>query len=272
MKLRKMILAGAWYPDSSEDVERTLSSWAGGEAEAAGSAAVVPHAGWYYSGKIAARTLSGVCSGAELIVVIGGHLPAGAGVLGAFEDAFEIPGRAVRNRPDIITELQKEINIEEDLYRDNTVEVVLPMAAYFVPEADFLWLRAPADSSAAGIGDAIWEITEKKNIKTVVVGSTDLTHYGSSYNFQPEGRGNAAVDWVKKVNDAGIISRMLKMDTEAVIEHALKHKSACSAGAAAAAISFGALKGVGEGQLVEYSTSWDVSPSESFVGYAGIRF
>ena len=53
---------------------------------------------------------------------------------------------------------------------------------------------------------------------------------------------------------------------------ALREHSACSAGAAAAAAEYARLQGASKGRLIRYTTSWDVYPADSFVGYAAIVF
>jgi hypothetical protein len=273
MSLRKMTLAGSWYPETEDEVSRAVSTWVGYNRNGGPRiSAIVPHAGWYYSGKIAAETLSGVCRGRELIIVIGGHLPAGRPVLAAYEEELEIPGRRLVNRCDLITEIKKKIKVEEDVFQDNTVEVVLPLASYFAPDAEFLWLRAPSDLSSVKLAEELYRITSGSGINTAVIGSTDLTHYGSNYYFNPAGTGSSALKWVKEENDARIINEMLNMNPAGILNDADENKSACSSGAAAAAVEFARLSGIKKGRLVEYSTSYDVSPAESFVGYAGIRF
>lgn len=62
------------------------------------------------------------------------------------------------------------------------------------------------------------------------------------------------------------------MDSKGVLKSSADNHSACSSGAAAAAMRFAQLSGVSSGELIEYLSSYDVSPSESFVGYAGISF
>ena len=108
--------------------------------------------------------------------------------------------------------------------------------------------------------------------ESFVAGSTDLTHYGPNYGFLPEGLGDRALQWVRTVNDRRIIDSMLALDTAGAIEKALKERSACSAGGAAAAMSFARARGARSGELLRYMTSSDVYPADSFVGYAGIVF
>jgi AmmeMemoRadiSam system protein B len=74
------------------------------------------------------------------------------------------------------------------------------------------------------------------------------------------------------VNDHQLIQRMLALDLEGTIERALHDRSACSAGGALAAMSFARERGVSGGSLLQYMTSYEVSPASSFVGYAGILY
>ena len=103
-----------------------------------------------------------------------------------------------------------------------------------------------------------------------LLGSTDLTHYGPSYDFAPEGSGEAAVRWVREVNDRRFIDAVVALDGEEAVRLALRERSACSAGAAAAAIAFARAGGATAARLLHYRTSLDVMPAASFVGYAAI--
>ena len=105
-----------------------------------------------------------------------------------------------------------------------------------------------------------------------MAGSTDLTHYGPSYGFAPAGTGTRALRWVREVNDHRFIESLLAMEFKTALERALTERSACSAGGALAALSFARENGVTKGELVRYSTSFDVHPGDSFVGYAGILY
>src|SRR5687768_15414596 len=81
--LRPAELAGRWYPGSAEACDRFFESVAPLEGAAAlpdkPVAAIVPHAGWVYSGAIAYRALAAVAkqeAEPELVIVFGGHLNA----------------------------------------------------------------------------------------------------------------------------------------------------------------------------------------------------
>ena len=122
------------------------------------------------------------------------------------------------------------------------------------------------------LGEKLYDVSVKLGRNVAVVGSTDLTHYGPAYGFSPAGSGNAAVEWVREENDKPFLDLLLKMDGEGAMNHANTHGSACSAGAAAAAVSFARTSGVKEGTLIGYRMSCDLHRAESFVGYGGIAF
>jgi AmmeMemoRadiSam system protein B len=173
----------------------------------------------------------------------------------------------------LLIEIEKDIRFYPDTDIDNTVEIQLPFIKYLFPESRILWLRASPSDAAIELGRAIHSAALRLNRKVVVVGSTDLTHYGPSYGFMPHGVGEAAVKWVKEVNDRRLIDAILTLNPKEAIKLALKEYSACSAGGVAAALSFAmSSQDKIEAKLLEYANSSDVYPTSSFVGYAGIIF
>jgi len=273
MKTRKRILPDGWYPSTEKQIERTLSDWpAAEEGQRTGFSCIVPHAGWFFSGKLAFETISRLCPGVDTVVVVGGHLPAGGNVLAAGEEGYETPlGVLVADRQ-LMDEIEKDIPLSPDTQPDNTVEVLLPMVAWLFGESRALWLRAPQSETAAKAGRVIRDAAERIGRHVAVIGSTDLTHYGAGYGFMPKGRGSEALSWVKEENDGGIIRAFLDMDEENVLHYAVQRKAACSAGGALAALSFAQSQGIKKGELIRYLNSADVHPSDSFVGYAGIVY
>jgi len=279
MNLRESFLPVGWYPRDSGEISRFLSGTTqgmGSDKSHPSLAAIAPHAGWRYSGKIAARAAASLGGAIETLVVIGGHLPAGYPPLFAMEDAVSTPLGAMAINAALRTALIKELDGKEDRYPDNTVEVLLPMARFFFPQASLLWLRLPAELSSFDAGKAIAAAAEHLGHAAAVLASTDLTHYGSHYDFSPKGTGPDALRWVKEVNDRRFIDAALSGDPAAVLERAQADSSSCSAGAVLGAMGFAAAKGLGSARLLEYGTSVDGASADdeidSFVGYAAIAW
>lgn len=299
MNLRKSCLPQGWYPQNSSKIGAFLDNFAYLNKKATGSepknpvnsripAAVAPHAGWYYSGDIAARAVSflaGLPIQCETVAVIGGHLPEGMPALFAMEDGVSVPQGSMEIDSDLrdtfIRNIQNISGLKaaEDRYQDNTVEVLLPMIKYFFPHARLLWLRLPADMVSFKAGKTLAKTAVSLNRKLFVLGSTDLTHYGSNYGFCPNGHGHEALDWVINVNDRRFIDAVEAGDPEAVLERADTEHSSCSPGAVLGVMGFAEeIRSAGSninsaGKLLSYKTSADVVMEEgegipgSFVGY-----
>jgi AmmeMemoRadiSam system protein B len=237
-----------------------------------GVAGVVPHAGWEYSGSVALEVMSCLARRIDTIVIIGGHLGPSDGIICSPEEAWETPLGTVPADMELLSALRAAVQVGEDRHADNSVEIHLPMVAALFPGTRVLGLRAAPRASAADLGAGIARGAAELGRAVAVLGSTDLTHYGASYGFAPAGRGPAALDWVRGTNDRRLVDCLVALDLDGTLAHALRDRAACSAGGALAAMAFARARGCTEGRLLRYATSHDVSPAESFVGYAGVLY
>jgi AmmeMemoRadiSam system protein B len=275
MILREPCLPSGWYPREKSKIEAFLAPFSG---ETRALAAIAPHAGWYFSGEPAALAVSSLGKEAETIAVIGGHLPTGMPILLAGEDGVKTPFGVMKIDRELREEFSKHApvfnSVKPDRYQDNTVEILLPMVRYFFPDAELLWLRFPAGPSSFDAGKLLSECAKSLGRRIRVIGSTDLTHYGRNYGYSPKGTGKAALEWVKKVNDAALINAVLEGDPSRVLRRAEEDSSSCSAGAVLGAMGFAASEGAASVRLLDYRTSADVDDEvpDSFVGYAAIAF
>jgi AmmeMemoRadiSam system protein B len=148
----------------------------------------------------------------------------------------------------------------------------LPFIKYLFPDVKILPVGVPPVVNSIRIGERVAEIAEEIGYKIVVIGSTDLTHYGYNYGYTPKGAGKAAVDWVKNENDKKMVDLMLSMEPEKIITESLMNANACCSGAVAAAVAAAKKMGAVKGKRLIYTTSYDVRPDSSFVGYVGVIF
>jgi MEMO1 family protein len=284
--LRPAELAGRWYPGSAEACDQFFASVA--PSKTAGAlpdnpiGAIVPHAGWVYSGAIAYRALAAVAERErepELVIVFGGHLSARDKPRVLIEGGWETPlgalSVAAGLAEDVSMAIESEVETPSDYFDDNAIEVLMPIVKKLWPNAQVITVGVPPTPEAGRIGGEVLDLAQRRGFKRiVVVGSTDLTHYGPNYNYQPQGRGQRGLEWVKTKNDPEIIERMEALDSGKVVWHAQRSRNACCAGAAAAAIGAARKLGATRGATLEYATSFDVRPNgeepSSFVGYVGI--
>jgi len=274
MKIREYSLPPGWYPRDKEEISSFLSDYL--TENNSFQAAIAPHAGWFYSGRIAAISVSGLERSAETVVVLGGHLGGGMPVLYAMEDAVQTPFGPMPIDTQLRSLLLEETGGKEDRYRDNTIEVLLPMVKFFFPYAKLIWLRLPAEISSFKAGKIIAKTADSLNRKINVLASTDLTHYGSNYGFNSHGSGRNALQWVKEVNDRNFITAVESGKPEEVLARSELDQSSCSAGAVLGAIGFAQAASLPKARLLEYATSADVHSEggvpDSFVGYASFAF
>ena len=281
MNRRKRILPRGWYPidgkDCKREIESYLEGWTPSRLPASkGLGGIVPHAGWYFSGKLAARvfyTLK-LNSKADVVVLYGGHLSAEDFPRIITEEACETPFGDMEIHTRFVKNLMESMDMgkEGSTSGDNTIEIQLAMVKYFFPEAKLIAIRSPLSLKAETLGKEVAAIAKKEGISILAIGSTDLTHYGPNYGLLRKGVGPASVEWVKKENDRSFIDRALSMDAEGLLRHAIENDSACSAGAAMAAVATCKVLGSEKGVLLDYYTSYDIMPDDSFVGYAGIVY
>lgn len=276
-------LAGAWYPASAAACREEIARFADDAVGFAGPgplrAAIVPHAGWVFSGAIAHNAMTALARHAgavDTVVLFAGHMrPAAAPTimthgacwtpLGLLETDEEL-ARAIA---DACPAARAEG--PDDHTQDNSFEVQFPLIKQVFGEARAVVIGAPPNEHAVAVAQAVLDSGARLGRALVFIGSTDLTHYGPNYGWSPKGTGTAAEAWVREENDPRFVQAVLAGSPPAeLIAAALAQRNACCPGAAAAAAHCARSRGAGVGTLLRYATSAEIHPSTSFVGYAGI--
>ena len=283
MSIREAVFAGSWYPGSAGDCERQIEDFLGARDRKEADrhsilGAIVPHAGWYFSGEIACNVIHRLSLGdpPDVLAVFGMHLHQGSAVHLMADGAWETPFGPIEIEARLAAELggMFRFHIEGPRYysQDNTIELQLPFIKYFLPQVKIVPVGLPPRAESLEIARSVVALADKLGMALKVIGSTDLTHYGANYGFTPKGAGPAALDWVRDENDRRMVDLMLAMDPEAVIAEGLKHHNACCSGAAAGAVEAARRLGARRAETLAYTTSHDKSPGSSFVGYVGVMF
>jgi len=277
VNIRNRALPEGWYPSTGEEIRRLISAWglklnSGDETDGI-LAGIVPHAGWDFCGPIIAEVLGTFGKSPDTIVVLGGHNPPGAEIIEYSEDIWNLPSGPLARDSDLVERVNRllpdSLIPRAENSGDNTVEVILPLIAVLYPDVKWAAWRLPADENSLLFGDILAEAAMESARRVVVIGSTDLTHYGPNYGYMPSDSLTSSLNWVKK-NDEKILRALAGFQGEKALELARRDKSACSAGAAAGAMTFARKLGCSAGRILHYSTSHDVYPSSSFVGYGSI--
>lgn len=283
MEVRKADLAGAWYPANAGDCRSMIEEFAGSAVPCPSGddvpvGGIVPHAGWVFSGKIACNVIQCLKGNEEpeTVIIFGRHLHPTSGNFIMREGRWATPLGDVEIDSTVAEKLLQEFDFTVETARsyepDNTIELQLPFIKYFFPESKIVPMGLPPRPSSLDIAKRSAHVVKEMGQNALIVGSTDLTHYGYNYGYTPKGVGEEAVTWVKNVNDKKIVDLMVSMDEEQVIRQSLQNQNACCGGAAASSIAAAKELGARKGRKLIYGTSYDVRPDSSFVGYVGIIF
>jgi AmmeMemoRadiSam system protein B len=281
MPLKVAELAGRWYPGSERDLKTAceqFSKQAQPTQLDSPLAAIVPHAGWAFSGSLAFNALSCLAdSKADTVVLFGGHKGPSSPLTIFADQGFETPAGPLSTDIELVEHVGAAwptivFESASNNTQDNAVEVVLPLIQVLFSDCRIVVVGAPPNEKSSQLADAIVDAAGALGRKILLVGSTDLTHYGPNYGFVPQGIGPQAERWVREQNDAAFIKATLEMNPGPIVEEGLARRSACCPGAVAAAVSAAKKLGSKRGEQLRYATSADVHPSDSFVGYSALVF
>lgn len=273
--------AGSWYPADARQCQREIEGFLKGvENLPRGdfTCGIVPHAGWFFSGGIACRVMAALAErkSPDLILIFGMHMHGNESPRILSRGGWETPLGNLDIHDDFVRELAKRVKVQLDspdtFPGDNTIEVQLPLVKYFFPTACMVPVGVPPSPVAEKIGVAAVDVARHLGINMVVVGSTDLTHYGEDFGFTPAGSGTRAREWMEIENDAAAMDAMGAMDVNGILSQGRQRRNMCCAGAVAATVAAARALGAIKGTVLEYANSFDKSSGTSMVGYTGVLF
>jgi MEMO1 family protein len=281
--MREPAVAGMFYRRGRdilrEQVERCFSHELGpGKAPAVAKAgprrikgAVFPHAGYDYSGPVAAHSAAALARDGfpPTFVIIGPNHHGLGSAIAVGTEAFQTPLGIV----DIDKELARKLiggGLEEDTVahmEEHSIEVQLPFLQFFGAQFKFVPVcMGDQDIGAAVLlGERIASAIKGRD--AVVIASTDFTHAGANYGHPPP-RGMSAGDYARQ-EDQKAIDRILAMDPKGLVETVKKnHITMCGFGCVAAMLVATQKLGAKKATLLKYATSSDVSGDDGLaVGY-----
>ena len=234
---------------------------------------VAPHAGYPYSGPIAAHGYYRLAEDGfpETFVIIGpNHSGFGSMVALTTED-FEMPFGEVKIDQPLAKALWKGI-IDNDLnahIREHSIEVQLPFLQYISQDFKFVPITIGMQDfkTATEVGQIIAEAAKERDV--VVIASSDFTHCGFMYGQLPAS-GMSAGAWAAK-QDKKAIKAILDLEPKDLIKNIRQADiTMCGYGPVIAMLTAAINLGAKNATLLKYASSYDIQPADSAVGYASI--
>ena len=292
MSVRTTAVAGQFYESSPQACLDQLKQMLPAEPLTADLheriiSGIVPHAGWVFSGDLAGLVFAAVKQQNESVdtFVIFGAVHAvrtrqallydtgsWQTPLGTIDVDEQLAGAILAQAPDLI------IADHDARRREHSIEVQVPFVQHLFEAARIVPLLVPPSDQAPPVGAAVARAIAGSDKSVVCIGSTDLTHYGPSYYFTPQGAGPEAVRWAKDTNDKFFLDQALSMQADRLVDTANTYHSACGGGATAATVGAAQQLGAEKGYLLAHTTSAEVMiqkfnrGSTDSVGYAAIVY
>ena len=277
--IRKPAVAGLFYeldPDSlRKQIEWCFKHRLGpGNIPVMGSkrdikGVIAPHAGYIYSGPVAAHTYHEIAEDGfpeTFIILCPNHTGMGSGVSAMKEGSWETPlGLADIDAEfaDLMIKNARIIDSNADAHiKEHSAEVQLPFLQYLNPDFKFvpvtMWMQDIETSTE--IGNSIYKTASELGRDVVVIASTDFTHY------QPQN--------VAQTQDMKVIDAIKAMDENLMINRVAQlNVTMCGYGPVAATMVATKKMGATNCEILKYATSGDATGDKSsVVAYASAVF
>ena len=278
-RTKRSTLAGSWYPADAavlNDLVDELLAEASAAQVASLLGLIVPHAGYRYSGVVAAAAYQRLRDvPCDRVVLLGpSHRQAFAGVAVLEGDAFETPLGLVPIDP-VVREVAQSglVCADATLFEDeHSLEIQLPFLQRVQPHAAVVPLLF-GDLSAGDLSAVAAILTPLAGDRTVFVVSSDFTHYGRQFGYEPfPAQGAEQVRARLHDLDMGAIAPLLRSDVAAFQRHIAETGDTVCGHIPIAAFVFW-LGSDHRGELLAYQTSLDVTGDyKHSVSYAAIGF
>jgi AmmeMemoRadiSam system protein B/AmmeMemoRadiSam system protein A len=266
---RQPSVAGTFYPSNTSEVEVLLDGMlAEPSAKQSWAGAMVPHAGWVYSGQIAARVWQRLQIPKQVIIFCPKHRPGGAQWAVAPHRRWLFPGGQLDCDPELAVRLSEAVDfleLDASAHRhEHAIEVQLPILARLAPQAQVVGISIGGGENlpalqrfASQLAGVLGDMPQRP----LLVISSDMNHFAS--------------DSENRILDHIALDAIETLDPVHVFETVRMHNiSMC--GLYPCVIVMETLRQLGSlsrCELVGYATSADAEgPHSRVVGYAGMLF
>ena len=280
LAVRRPAVAGAFYSGTEEGLKRQIE-WCfrhelgPGEVPVPSEgpleslvALVCPHAGYMYSGPVAAHAYARLAREGrpDVVVILGpNHTGFGSSVATSVSGAWRTPLGDVEidvGLAEAIMDKARIVAADDTAHiYEHSIEVQLPFLQFlygskfkFVP----ICMMLQDMRTSTEVGMAIAESIRELGLNALVIASTDLTHY------EPHD--------VAMRKDAEVISAIRALDVSGLYRAVEEVPvSMCGYGPTAAAMVAARELGASRGELLKYATSGDITGDlRAVVGYASM--
>ncbi len=277
--IRQAAVAGRFYPDDTGRLVAFMQEHVAPESAGGGRAiraVIAPHAGYQFSGRTAGQAFHQIAPGSFSRAIVLGptHYLAFRGLAVAPHECFRTPLGDAR----IDTVAAREIadgdhrfSLRPDAHQqEHAIEVLIPFIQYLNPDALLLPI-AVGEMTLQDVYDAADRLLPFWNEETLVVVSSDFTHYGAHFNYFPFSTREAAESL--RTLDGGAIEQIKLASAEGFLAY-VERTGATICGRFPIAVLLAMMEkkgGLDTIDLIDYTTSGELTRDySSSVSYASI--
>lgn len=264
--MRKPIVAGRFYPATKEELLHTVEELFQNKQHTPpieASAVIVPHAGYIYSGELAAKTL-GTVHIPETVLLIGPNHTGQGEPASLSTDTWSTPLGNVPVNTDLAKLIacdRKVVVVNEEAHTyEHSLEVQLPFLQKLQQNLSIvpLTLGRLSYDTCEEVAELLYRSITEYGKKTLIVASTDMSHYES----RP----------VAEVKDKLALDAIMAMDPHTLYSTVHKNKiSMCGVIAVVITLIICQKMGPKTAHLLDYMDSGRISgDTDQVVGYAGV--
>ena len=263
--IRRPVVAGQFYPAQASRLSEMISGMVDKTAEKEEVIGLVsPHAGYPYSGPVAAATISRVKLKDTFVILGPNHTGMGKVLSIMTGGSWETPLGSI----EIDAELAGQIlatsrYLEEDdkaHQYEHSIEVQIPFLQHFRKDFRIVPITFSYHSPAAykEVGREIARAVKSLERGVVIIASSDMTHYEPQESA--ESKDSKAIEAILSLNEDELLRRVDEFGI-----------SMCGYAPTVALITAARELGATRAELVKYQTSGEITGDYSaVVGYAGI--
>lgn len=265
MAVRQPAVAGLFYDSRPERLEQHVRRLLPAEAEAAPAiGAIVPHAGYVYSGPVAGSVYGRLRIPAAVVILCPNHTGRGAPAALDPSEGWATPLGEVplaRRLAEKLLDLSPSLEQDSEAHRrEHSLEVQLPFLRVLRPDVEIvpICLGEASLPLCGEVGEALATLVSEEKEVPLLLASSDMNHYESRQ--------------IGRAKDELALARIEALDAEGLFHTVLtKSISMCGFLPATALLFAARVLNARRAEIVARRDSGDETGDDSsVVGYAGV--
>jgi len=262
---RQPIVSGSFYPGSKDELIETVKTLLDDKLEKQKVlGAISPHAGYIYSGSVMGNVFSKIEVPDTVVILAPNHTGAGPKYSIWPDGCWKTPLGETAIDEGLVNDILNSCNLlEKDKkahIREHSAEVILPFLQYINPQVKIvvIAIRSSKLDDLKAIGRSIGQVLKNMRPSTLVVASSDMTHYESQESADKKDK--SAIAEIVALREEGLYNVVRESNI-----------TMCGVNPSVSMIVCSKERGAAKAELVRYTTSGDVTGDyDQVVGYAGI--